>query len=1167
MVKWARVLLSTPFWLLALVPTALSDVPLCINEFMAANSSTLADPQGDYDDWIELYNGTNAPIDVAGMYLTDDLGAPRKWQIPAGNQAVTTVPAQGYLLIWADDEGNEAGLHAGFGLSRDSGAIGLVDVDGATLIDAIEYGEQVADTSYGRLPDGTENWFFMGSPSPGSTNPEEHRNTYPDSVANVEFSHERGFYDQPFEVSLACETPGATIYYTLDGSEPYSLSDGFHRGAAYERPLLIYGTTCLRARAVKSGLMSGRVGTQTYIFLDEVVTQPSRPVGFPAAWGTYPADYRMDPRIVDDPRYGSQLRDALLSVPSLSLVMRTSDLFGADEGIYANPSNSGDAWERPCSVELVYSDGREGFQIDCGVRIQGGWFRPLNNAAKNSFRLVFKGLYGASKLHYPLFGGDAADEFDTITLRAGANDGYTWSGNERNAQFTRDQFARDLHRAAGHAAPHGTFVHLYVNGLYWGLYNPVERPDASFSASYYGGRKEDWDVFSHKSLALRQGDRTALNQMLSLCQEAAGSYEAFQRLQGKTADGTANPQYPHLLDVANYIDYMIVNMWAGNWDWPWNNYWVARHRASDSTGFKFYCWDVEDIMLSSRSPLHMDVITHPDASDVGLPHVRLSQNPEYRLMFADHLHRLFFNDGILTAASLMQRYDELARSVEQAIIPETARWGDQHGRLPTQDDWYAMRDRILETYLPQRSDIVLEQFRAAGLYPSTDAPAFYVNGAPQHGGHVPAGASLSMQNTDGTIWYALDGSDPRLPLDMVPPNTTGSPILVAEEAAKRVLVPTGPVVDAWRGGAEFDDSAWTSGTGGVGYEISTGYEPYFNIDVESQMYGRRTSCYIRIPFDIAVESVEHAKNLLLKVRYDDGFIAYLNGLEVARRNFDGQTGWDSSADRQNSDIDAISFETFDLTPCIGQLKRNGNILAIHGLNENRTSSDFLISLTLVAEQNGAGSGTVSPGAIRYAGPIPLAESTHVQARAVNGAIWSALNEATFAVGPVAENLRISEIMYHPIDTGHPDDPNVEFVELTNTGSETINLNLVRFTDGVDFTFPGIALEPGAYIVVVRDVAAFKARYGNDVPLAGVYAGSLSNAGEHIELRDAAGQAIHSFRFEDDWYDLTDGLGFSLTIAVPSPTNSDAYGDRASWLPSTDAGGSPGHGDGGEVTPP
>ena len=89
-----------------------------------------------------------------------------------------------------------------------------------------------------------------------------------------------------------------------------------------------------------------------------------------------------------------------------------------------------------------------------------------------------------------------------------------------------------------------------------------------------------------------------------------------------------------------------------------------------------------------------------------------------------------------------------------------------------------------------------------------------------------------------------------------------------------------------------------------------------------------------------------------------------------------------------------------------------------------------------------------------------------------------MNEAVFAVGKIAQNLRITEIMYNP------QDPYGEFIELKNIGAETINLNLVSFTNGIDFTFPGIDLAPGEYVVVAQDRDAFEARYGTTIKIAG-----------------------------------------------------------------------------------
>ena len=130
-----------------------SGIPLVINEFMASNDSIIQDPQGQYEDWVEIYNYGTGAIDLAGMYLTDDSSEPMKWQIPGGNSAATTIPAGGYLLIWADNDIDDEGLHSNFKLSADGEEIELFDSDGVTLIDSVEYHDQFTDMSYTRFPD------------------------------------------------------------------------------------------------------------------------------------------------------------------------------------------------------------------------------------------------------------------------------------------------------------------------------------------------------------------------------------------------------------------------------------------------------------------------------------------------------------------------------------------------------------------------------------------------------------------------------------------------------------------------------------------------------------------------------------------------------------------------------------------------------------------------------------------------------------------------------------------------------------------------------------------------------------------------------------------------------------------------------------------------------
>ena len=159
-------------------------------------------------------------------------------------------------------------------------------------------------------------------------------------------------------------------------------------------------------------------------FVADVLKQTG--AGAPRTWGTnggkdVVADYEMDPEIVNHPAYRDVLPEALRSLPTLSLVSAEGDLYDKAHGIYANPMQSGDDWERPTSAEFIPVDGAKGFQIDCGLRIQGGWNRRPDESPKHAFRLAFRKKYGAGKLKFPLFSSPGAEEFDNLILRAGCN--------------------------------------------------------------------------------------------------------------------------------------------------------------------------------------------------------------------------------------------------------------------------------------------------------------------------------------------------------------------------------------------------------------------------------------------------------------------------------------------------------------------------------------------------------------------------------------------------------------------------------------------------------------------------------------------------------------------------------------------------------------------------
>lgn len=1148
MLKYMKFALLSLISNIFLISTVQADTPLVINELMASNSNFIQDPQGQYADWIELYSPTT--INIGGMYLSDDSSDPTKWQLPAG----TTIQAGDFLIIWADEDTADAGLHADFKLDTDGEEICLFDRDGTTLIDSITYPEQSADISYGRYPNASDEWHFFEFPSPGQDNEEG----FLGKVADTKFSHDRGFYDAPFFVTITTETEDANIYYTLDGSDPLSpnLRDE-PQGTLYTGPILISETKPLRAGATKTGWKPTNVDTQTYIFLDDVIEQPQNPPGFPTYWGSTRADYEMDPEVVNDPTYKSTIKEDLQTIPSLCVVLDNDDFFGSQRGIYSNASRRGIDWEREASIEWIDPVKVNKFQINAGLRMHGGVGRT--SGIKKSLRILFKNEYGPSQLNFPLFEDADVESFDSLVLRASWN--YSYFGDSTycegigidHAQYLRDQFARDTARDMGALTSYGRHVHLYINGLYWGLYILTERPDDGFAANHLGGRKEDYEVLKASNgspLDIISGDRNAWNTMLNMAAQNLSSAAAYESIQ----------QY---LDVPAMIDYLLMIYYVGSRDAPVllcndnnpRNYYVLRRREPAGP-FIFLPWDVEWSL------------EWPDwwrANRVGIvgtanPHYllnRLNANPEFRLMLADHIHRHFFNDGALTVANSIDRYLFRANEIDRAIVGESARWGDSRRSRPlTRNiEWVAERDRMVYDYFSIRTDIVMDQLRQAGFYPNVQAPEFYVNGHPQHGGYINSNDVILITTGDGTVWYTLDGTDPRLPGTSSPPIEQMT--LVSENAFERVLIPNGPVSETWKTNINNDDSSWLAGTGGVGYDTGSEYRDLFDIDVYDQMYQGRTSCYIRIPFNFS-QDISEFNIMTLKIRYDDGFVAYLNGEETARRNFMGTPAWNSNADTTHDDSAAINFEEINISSHLDAIQTGNNILAIHGLNVSSTSSDFLISSELVlTKSNPVIPSGVSESAAQYNGAFQLTHSTNVKARTLSDGTWSALNDATYAIGPVAENLRITEIMYHPYNPTEPNDPNEEFIELTNIGTETINLNLVKFTKGIDFTFPDIELSPGGYLLVVQDRETFEDRYGTDINIAGQYMASLANGGERIRLEDAVGQTILDFNYKDDWYNNTDGQGFSLTVIDPTNPDINSWGDENSWRPSVYIGGTPG----------
>ncbi len=549
----------------------------------------------------------------------------------------------------------------------------------------------------------------------------------------VVFSHPHGFYEAPFYLTLsdtANQMPeGSQIRYTLDGSEPNAQSP------LYTEPLHITGNTLLRTAIVQGDSLLNSVATATYLFLDDVLKQSDTPEGYPSEWGkfcqikgTAPADYGMDPEMTGDSQLAPKIREGFKTLPILSIVTDKDNLFShvndsVKGGIYifTGPpvgDDTGHGWTRPASVEL-FGMGHD-LSANCGLRLHGGHGRLAEKNPKHSFRLVFKKEYGKKTLEYPLYGEGEPDKFNQLVLRCHFGNAWQhWSvSNHEKAQYTRDVWARRKQREMGWTSVNALYVHLFLNGMYWGMYNIAERVDDQFGKDHLGGKKDSIDVVkieesggNHHEAA--EGDLEAWNEMISLTTHASID-SCYYRLQGLTAEGEADTLRGALLDIDAFIDYMLINQYGGNNDWDHHNWYAIRRRGPESEGYRFLCWDSELVLEGVDD----NVLNKNNGNQfpTGI-FQNLLQNEKFARRYLRRAKEVLSADGALGQQGAEATWDSLYNVIHLALYDEAARWGDyrrdvhpyqSRGSLYTVDETYMKeRNRLHTQYFPYRSDKVL----------------------------------------------------------------------------------------------------------------------------------------------------------------------------------------------------------------------------------------------------------------------------------------------------------------------------------------------------------------------------------------------------------------------------------------------------------------------------
>lgn len=1119
-----------------------------VSEFLADNKSIspleageILDGNGESSDWIEIHNNSGLAVNIGGWYLTDDAGVKTKWRFPVGLPQLQ-LPPGAYLVVFASGKTlsenpsnypyvDPAGyLHTNFSLSDNGEYLGLFAADGLTPVHQYdhvnlgdEYGYPPQDTniSYGCFYD--EHRYFT-VPTPGADNT---RGSFEEAVEKPDVNVKGGCCTDAFDLVLTSAVDGAFIRYTTNGTVP-TLTNGFE----YTAPIHLDSTTTILARAFKAGMQPSDTRIDTYIFVDPAIS---------------PSNTNLPIVVVDT--LGQPVPSDPVNKPYID-----------------------------CRVVIVDVDKMTGRAQVTGSEHFEGWamIRRRGESTYNSN-------------HYAL---EIQDELrldkKVSLLGMPAESDWILSWDVLDYTMMKNEMAFAWFRDMGHYAPRQRYVEMYLNtdggrvggDDYLGLFmlrEKIKRDDnrtdiARLDASHNlepkvsGGYIIKSDKYDAGSTLLADGPEgivepdylesapygiqvTGAGKPIleepdspTVTQPQVNWIASYLNTVSATLwQNTASEYYPgpemkytDYIDAASWIDHGLLEQICMDSDAFWGSYYTYKDRGGK---------------IHSGPPWDYDRGFHNNAEAYGQPynywkenaaifgkwHQKLQGDPEYKLMLADrwfgHRRNVLDTDAVLTSIDDRAALISEARSRPKKYYPKPFAVEVQLFKA-----WISNRLSWLDMYIADRFAP-----RPAVVSPS--------------GGHVSAGVSLVIskpQGLAGDIYYTLNGEDPRLAGGAVNPNAllyTATGGTFTETVVRMGFSPWTYLYDGADQGTawqllSFDDSAWQAGPGQLGFgdnDEATNIGP--------RVFGRRTA-YFRHQLNIAEVSQITAIDITLL--HDDGAVVYINGQEVGRVFMPaGSIYFDTPAAVQGENTITV-FNGISAAV----LNEGDNIIAVEVHQRTDNSSDVSFDMALDVTR------TVQPT------QVTLDKSVCIKTRIMDQNSWSAMSTDTYAVGPGLETIRISEIMYHPAgptpaetaQVGNPNlaDEDFEFIELTNTGTAAINLDLLRFTDGIDFTFGDFTLAAGGCAMLVKNSAAFEARYGPGISIIpGTYAGSLDNGGEEIVLRDAIGTEIHDFDYDDTWYELTDGQGFSLTVRDPAAGDIELWDARVGWRSSLYAGGTPG----------
>jgi len=1048
---------------------------ILINEFLAANRTVIQDPDfGQYSDWLELYNNSQSDIDVGGYYLTDNLDFPAKWQFAVN----TIVPAQGYLLVWAD--GEDTGLHTNFKISKAGEALALCDRDSA-VIDSVHFGSQQDDISYGRLAEELSAWAYFGPPSPGSTNITA--NTVSITPEPI-YSLEGGFYSGKQTVHFLNQNE-VDIYYSLDGTAPDELS------MPYTESIQIQSTTAVRAIAYQDGKPPSAVITNTYFI------------------------------------------DIPVNLPVISLVTHPDNFFDEEIGIYITGvngrggycagvvSNVNQDWERPVNIELYEPDGEQGLNQQAGVKIFGGCSR--HRYPQKSLSLYARSRYGKGSFRHKLFVEKDINRFESFILRSSADDQlYTMFRDAAGQSLLINTMDAD-YQAYRPAV-------VYLNGEYWGIHNIREKLNEHYIAGNFGIDPDEVNILANSGSDwnIAHGSNADYETMLDFVTTNDLAIQSrYELVKG-------------MMDIDQYIDYMAGHIYLAERDWPGNNIKFWKANTGEYTRWRWINFDLDQTLTVhwiSENMIHKTTTT----TGPGWPNPEWStrlfrnllENQEFRNQFLSryswHISTTFDSNKVIGMI------DSLADGIRDEIPHHIERWGgtlDPTGSAaeswirPTFDSvelWEANVEQM-RTFARQRRDYTIEHF----------INHFNLSGTSQVDINMNIPGSGILHILGKKIMSGFHG----IFFNDVPVQISAIPLLgytfshweaQSEEMMNIMIIDAGAEWKYHDQGAnlqtdwirpDYDDESWSSDFAQFGY--GDGDETTI-ISYGGDSNNKHITTYFRKSFELSEADLASS---VIRVLVDDGAVAYLNGIEIARVNMpEGDINYLTPAIEWIPDENA--FHTFSVPTEL--LVAGKNVIAVEIHQSSATSSDISFDCSFSA--------TLSSGS-----DVQFYDMPNLELAFGGDIILTAHFDQDTA--QTHNQIVISEINYRSSDVHNTED----WLEIYNNSGTVIDLSGWKFTDSTNdsFLFPeAYFFEPKEYLVLCRNTGSFTQLNPSVNRVIGDFNFGLNSQGELIRIINNEGKTIDEveYKVEAPWPTTAAGTGY--TIELPDVSSENNAGEN--WV--------------------